>query len=460
MPHDPRGTSSRASEHEATRTTEAGPPSPDGAIVTVLGGASKGTSARIPAAFGSALRIGKAKDNDLVVSDDTVSRHHLELVRTERGLEVRDLGSTNGVRIGGARVSEAIVEPGTIVRVGEIDLLVRVEPGGVAIAPSSEPRFGLAIGHGLAMRRIFGILERVARTEATVLLLGETGTGKDVLARSLHVASGRATGPFEVLDCGAVAPNLIESELFGHERGAFTGAITAHAGAFERAASGTLFLDELGELPLELQPKLLRVLEAREFRRLGGSRTVATDVRVVAATTKDLLREVRRGKFREDLYFRLAVVPIAVPPLRERLDDLPALATKLLEDLAKTNGHASVSLSNEALAELRGHDWPGNVRELRNVLERSALTAAASGERTIRAIELGAATATDDDALFAFKPGTTWREAKARIDAAFERRYLAWLLERHGHNASAAAREAHLDRKYLAEVARRHGLLK
>ncbi|MGZ3454825.1 MAG: sigma 54-interacting transcriptional regulator [Polyangiales bacterium] len=446
----PRG----SHDFEATRSADAGAFSPDGALVTVISGESKGISAHVPAEIGAVVRVGKSKNNDLVLPDDTVPRHHLEIARTERGLEVRDLGSTNGVKIGGARVEKALVEPGAIVRAGEVELLIRVEPTGVAMEPSVESRFGHAIGQGLPMRKIFGILERVSKADATVLLLGETGTGKDVLARSIHDASPRKAGPFEVIDCGAITPSLIESELFGHERGAFTGAVNARAGAFERAAGGTIFLDELGELPIDLQPKLLRVLEARAFKRLGGSKTIPADVRVIAATTKDLPREVKKGRFREDLWFRLAVVTIHVPPLRERLDDLAALAQKFLDD-------PEIELTKEAIAELRAHDWPGNVRELRNVIERAALHARASGERRIRSIEIAPAHVDgDEEEIFRFRAGMTWREAKGRVDAAFERRYLSWLLEKHGGNASAAAREAQLDRKYLAEVARRHGLLK
>jgi transcriptional regulator with GAF, ATPase, and Fis domain len=288
-----------------------------------------------------------------------------------------------------------------------------------------------------------------------VLLTGETGTGKDVLAHALHEQGPRAKGPFEVVDCGAVSPSLIESELFGHERGAFTGAVASRAGAFERAHGGTLFLDELGELPLDLQPKLLRALESREIRRVGGNKTLSVDVRVVAATTRDLPRAVRKGEFREDLYFRLAVVPIHVPPLRERLEDLPLLVGRMLEN------EPDLLVPDVTIAAMRAHDWPGNVRELRNVVERAAVMARASGETALRLYEpLGeAAPELDPEDVFRFRPGTTWREAKARVDALLERRYLGWLLERHGNNASAAAREAELDRKYLAELARKHGLL-
>jgi DNA-binding NtrC family response regulator len=434
--------------------------SPDGAIVAVVSGAAKGATARIPSGAGVLLKIGKAADNDIVLPDDTVSRHHLTIGRVADGIEVRDLGSTNGVRIGTAKVKQALVEPGTVVRAGEVELAIRLELRGVEVPASVEESFGLALGQSLPMRRIFGLLERLAPTAATVLLTGETGTGKDVLARSIHQRSPRAKQPFEVVDCGAVSQTLIESELFGHERGAFTGAVAARAGAFERAAGGTLFLDEVGELPLELQPKLLRVLEAREFRRVGGNKVLSADVRVIAATTRDLPREVERGKFREDLYFRLAVVPIVVPSLRERLEDVPLLARRILENAAA--GAEPLTLPDDTLAALRAHDWPGNVRELRNVLERAAYLARASGESDLRLIGLPTRRASSGgsggEELFAFEAGSSYRETRGKFEAIFEQRYVKWLLARHSGNVSAAAREAQMDRKHLADLAKKHGL--
>ncbi|GAC1533492.1 MAG: hypothetical protein NVS3B10_27830 [Polyangiales bacterium] len=288
-------------EHDPTRASRAAV-SPDAAMVTVMSGKAKGLTRRMPGNVGGALRVGKAAENDLVLPDDTVSRRHLVLERREDGVWARDLDSRNGLRVGGAKVREARVAPGTSLLVGDVELVVGVGAEVAQIPPSEREQFGLAFGRSQAMRQIFGMLERVAASPATVLLLGETGTGKDVLARSIHQESARATAPFEVLDCGAVAGSLIESELFGHERGAFTGAIATRVGAFERAAGGTIFLDEIGELPLELQPKLLRVLEAREFRRVGGQTTLAADVRVIAATTQDLRALVDEGRFRQDLY--------------------------------------------------------------------------------------------------------------------------------------------------------------
>jgi transcriptional regulator with PAS, ATPase and Fis domain len=230
--------------------------------------------------------------------------------------------------------------------------------------PEPIQRFGRLAAHSGSMFQVFDVLQRFARTDVTVALFGETGVGKDVIAHVLHEQSARAAGPFVVFDCGAVAANLAESELLGHERGAFTGAVCAHAGAFERANGGTLFLDEVGELPVDLQPRLLRALESRKVRRVGGKVERRIDVRVIAASNRDLRSDVSAGKFREDLFFRLAVAVVTVPPLRERLEDLPALVQGLLEDL----GRGDLRLAESVLGALRAHPWPGNVRELKNVL--------------------------------------------------------------------------------------------
>jgi transcriptional regulator with AAA-type ATPase domain len=299
----------------ATRATAASEAAPDELMLVVITGQARGQKKRL----GERLRIGKATDNDLVLPDDTVSRHHCELERGPGGIVVRDLGSTNHTRVGRTTVREATIEPGATLTVGNVEIILRSEPNRAHILPSEEPRFGEVLGPSLAMRTIFGVLERIAPTDAAVLIEGETGTGKDVVARSIHAKSPRKDQPFVVVDCGAVSYNLIESELFGHERGAFTGAVNTRQGAFELAARGTVFLDEVGELPLDVQPKLLRVLESGEFRRVGGNKTLHAEARIVAATKRNLKDEVERGKFREDLYFRLAVVPVSVPPLRSRV---------------------------------------------------------------------------------------------------------------------------------------------
>ncbi|MBI2388412.1 MAG: sigma 54-dependent Fis family transcriptional regulator [Deltaproteobacteria bacterium] len=431
------------------------PTSPDGAILIVLSGSARGTTFAVPGAAGAVAIIGKAATSDLVLDDETVSRKHLEIMRVREGLRVRDLGSTNGTRIGAATIREALVGPGTVLSIGDIELLVAVAIDRVDVPTSRETRFELALGRSEAMRRVFGVLERAATTTASILLTGETGTGKDVLARSVHLRSGR-TGAFEVVDCGAIVPGLVESELFGHERGAFTGAVSARAGAFERADGGTLFLDELGELPLELQPKLLRVLESRTFRRVGGAETRGADVRVVAATSRELRAEVAAGRFREDLYYRLAVVSLRVPPLRERIDDLPMLVESFLG--------GRLAVSRETIHALSAHSWPGNVRELRNVLERASALSAASGEAELRLVDfppsaLGAASASPA-AGGEFDPALSYRETRALREAAFERDYVRWLVGRHAGNVSAAAREARMDRNHLSDLIRKHGLKK
>jgi transcriptional regulator with GAF, ATPase, and Fis domain len=435
----------------STRAVDSGK-SGGGLQAVVLSGNAKGTTKPI----GERLRIGKASDNDLVLTDDTVSRHHCELLRASEGVKVRDLDSTNGTKVHGARVTEAVVQPGTVLKVGEVEIVLRPAGRNVEVLPSDKTWFGAAIGKSLAMRTIFGMLERIAKTEATVLLEGETGTGKDVLARAIWTESVRASGPFVVVDCGAVSYSLLESELFGHERGAFTGAVAARQGAFELADHGTVFLDEIGELPIDVQPKLLRVLETHEFRRVGGNKSMKSDVRVLAATKRNLQREVHAGKFREDLYFRLAVVPITVPSLRSRREDIPMLAAHILR-ASSTPGAEPLRVSDETMQALMAHDWPGNVRELRNVLDRAIYLARATGQPELTMVTLPTSGAAAGDA-FHFEPGKSYRETRAKYDSEFERRYVKWLLGRHDDNVSAAAREARMDRKHLHDMAKKHGL--
>jgi transcriptional regulator with GAF, ATPase, and Fis domain len=424
--------------------------SPSQMTVVVLSGSQKGTSKRVL----DRLTVGKAPTSDLVLTDDTVSRTHCELVRSGEGLRLRDLGSTNGTRVDGLRVTDAFVQPGAILKVGEVELAVRIESVRLEVLPSDNTSFGEVLGESVPMRTIFAVLERIAATDATVLLQGETGTGKDVVARSIAAAGSRKDKPFVVVDCGAVNYSLIESELFGHERGAFTGAHAQRMGAFETAKGGTIFLDEIGELPLDMQPKLLRVLESREFRRVGGSGPIRTDVRLIAATKRDLLREVKLGKFREDLYFRLAVVPITMPPLRARRDDIVALARALFE---KAKGSTTLKLPDHALSVLLAHDWPGNVRELRNVIERAVHIAGSEGKSELELVMMpGPALAGPKG--YMFEGSESYRETRARYDAEFERAYVQWLLERHDGNISGAAREVKMDRKYLYDMAKKHGL--
>ncbi len=337
-----------------------------------------------------------------------------------------------------------------------IDLAGQAAPNDVL--PSRESTFGSAFGESIAMRSIFGILARIAPSEETVLLEGETGTGKDVLGRAIHFVSPRSKGPFVVVDCAGISPAVIESELFGHERGAFAGAVASRRGVFENAERGTLFLDEVGELASDVQPELLRALESREFRRVGGGKTLRADVRVVAATRRDLKRDVERGKFRRDLYLRLAGGLVVVPPLRARREDIPGLVRLFLQQSSDGDPSAGpLTMSEEAISALAAHDWPGNVRELRTVVERAIYLARVGAESEVKLITLPASGGPTSE-MNSFQPGRSYRDTRARFESEFERRYVKWLLGRHNGNISAAAREAQMDRKYLYDLAKKHGM--
>ena len=317
---------------------------------------------------GTTLRVGTGETVDLRLQDNTVSREHCEIELNERGFRIRDTHSTNGIRIQNLRVYDVSSAVALEIALGETTLTITPLAEAETRERTSIGRLGALLGESTKMRELFAMLARVAVTDLTVLVEGETGTGKELVAQTIHGSSARADNAFVVFDCSAVAANLIESDLFGHERGAFTGASTARSGALEDADGGTLFLDEIGELPLELQQKLLRCLQSGEFKRVGGRKLQKTDVRVIAATHRNLRAEVAAGKFREDLYYRLEGVPIHVPPLRERLEDLPLLVDHFL---AQTDPQATTrSLPPGALEMFRAHRWPGNVRELRNVVRR------------------------------------------------------------------------------------------
>jgi two-component system, NtrC family, response regulator GlrR len=398
----------------------------------------------------SRLVLGSADGLDLVLPDPAVSRFHCE-IKVERGrVWIRDLGSRNGTLVDGVRVIEAELEPGARIGLGRSRLRFDLGPDHVAVPLSEEERLGRLVGRSTAMRAVFAVLERAAPTDATILLEGETGTGKEAAAESIHAASPRADGPFVVIDCGAIPPNLLESELFGHERGAFTGATAARVGAFEAAHGGTIFLDEVGELAPDLQPKLLRALERREVKRVGSNQYVPADVRVLAATNRDLRAEVNARRFRTDLYYRLAVVQVRLPPLRERRDDLPLLVASLAGYMAD---EVRERLTTPAfLDDLARHSWPGNVRELRNYLERSAALGPALSPGWP-----GDPVAADDGPVVvdASRP---LREARDAWTRRCEREYLDDLLRQHGDNLTAAARAARIDRAHLYRLLWKHGL--
>jgi DNA-binding NtrC family response regulator len=313
---------------------------------------------------------------------------------------------------------------------------------------------GAMIGSGSAMREVFAQIRKVAETDLTVLVRGESGTGKELVAQALHESSSRARRPFVAVNCAAISRELVESELFGHEKGAFTGASARRIGRFESAHEGTIFLDEIGDMPLETQAKVLRVLQERSFERVGGSKPITVDVRVVAATHRDLEAEVARGGYRADLYYRLRVVELVVPPLRERLEDLPSLVGRFLDQLSERLGREKKCVSDGAMARLARHTWPGNVRELRNIIEQAAVLA--SGERIeetdLRLTDAVAVTPAGSDV------STSFAEAKRRAVEHFERTYLTLALERHGGNISQAAEAIGMARQSLQQKLKELGI--
>lgn len=414
------------------------------------------------------ITIGSNPENDICVTDDTVSRYHCRINQVDEVYVIHDLGSTNGTFLNGVRITEAFLDPGLILAIGDIQIRFNPIDEQIPVTPIMSEEFGGIVARSKKMREIFGILEKVAPTTATVVLEGETGTGKEVVAQTIHNLSKRADKPFVVFDCGAVPESLIESELFGHEKGAFTGANHARKGLFELADGGTIFLDELGELTYDLQPKLLRVLEQREIRRVGGNQSIPINVRIIAATNRTLADEVDKGRFREDLFYRLSVVSLELPPLRDRPDDIPLLLRHFLHTKPfnrKSDSEELIikNITPEALEKLTTFNWPGNVRQLLNVVERSI--SFASGD-----------TFTLDDIPQSIKqpvepkpspvvppqnvesPNAPFKRAKEKIISDFEKNYLVKLLTFHNGNITQAAREADIDRKYFRKLMTKHGI--
>jgi transcriptional regulator with PAS, ATPase and Fis domain len=391
------------------------------------------------------VRIGAGSSNDVVLEDAHASRFHCEIRKTDEGYLLRDLGSLNGTRVGDMLVKEGVLQPGATITVGETRIKFLADDGKPEdVVTSPHHHFGDVVGRSVRMREVFAVLERIAATDLTVLIGGETGSGKDVIARAIHAQSGRAKKPFVVFDCAAVAPNLIESELFGHVKGAFTGANESREGAFVRADGGTLFLDEIGELALDLQPKLLRALEQRTVRPVGGGKEIPIDVRIIAATHRNLELVVKEQRFRQDLFFRLSVVTVQVPPLRNRVEDLPLIIEKLL-----VAGGKAVGLAPETMTILEKYDWPGNVRELRNVIESAS--AVCDGEQI------------EPKHLIFFKP----RRRDPTVEKlplagktleSIERAAIAQTLEHCGGNKTKAARALGISPSTLYEKVKKYSL--
>jgi len=412
--------------------------------VTVEDGPDRGVSV---VSSGDRVVIGTHDSADLRLTDPTVSRFHCELVVGASSILLADLKSRNGTTVDDVPVLTAPLRDGAELTVGTSRLRFVFEEDHASIPLSTSARFGRMVGQAPATRAVMAQLARAATTESTVLIDGETGTGKELAAEALHTEGPRRDHPFLVVDCGAVPPDLLEAELFGHEVGAFTGADQRRLGVFEAAQGGTVLLDEIGELPLALQPKLLRVLESREVKRLGDSTYRPVDVRIVAATNRDLRTEVNEQRFRPDLYFRLAVVQIRLPPLRERREDLPGLVDAILTELGATDDPLAATLrTTDARAQLAAHAWPGNARELRNYVERCL------------ALRTPLPPAAAPSAAIAADEPEQIKTARDRAVRVFEHAYLTQLLAFANGNVAAAAKLAGVDRIHLYRLLWRHGL--
>jgi DNA-binding NtrC family response regulator len=433
-----------------------------GVRATILSGPNAGTEA---IGAPQKLIIGRGVGVELRLDDPTVSSFHVELGADAEGVSVRDLESLNGTHFHGARIVNAVVPSGSVIEIGSTSVRVDLDVPLQSERPNPRSSFGGLIGSSPAMRTLYSRLERLAPTDLSLLLEGQTGTGKELAARAVHEASSHASGPFVVLDCTAIPPTLAESMLFGHERGAFTGATERRPGVFEAAADGTLFLDEVGELPLELQPKLLRVLEQREVTRVGGTQPIAVRVRILSATWRDLRARVNQAQFREDLYYRLAQARVYLPALRERADDIPELVQHFMQRLPEGT-RAARAISPDALRELATRELRGNVRELRHTVERAAMLAETDvilpSDLAFERMLMGecqrsgsSATETSESA-----PETLpfFKEAKRTLVDEFERDYLERLLGRAGKNLSRASALAGIERHHLRDLLRKHGL--
>ena len=420
---------------------------------------------------GSSTYVGRSAVNDITIEEDqSISSTHFEIKAEEDGFVLRDVGSTNGTKLGGCLIKEVYLSPNVSFRAGNTTFKIEPLDEVVEIPLSEDEHFHGVIGRSPAMREVFATLKKVAPSELTCLIEGETGTGKERVARAIHDASRRKDEPYVVLDCSAIPKDLMESYVFGHEKGAFTGAVEQKTGAFEQAEGGTLFMDEVGELDLSLQPKLLRVLENREFKRVGGTKTHKADVRVIAATNRDLREQVNTEGFREDLYFRLSVIEIDLPALKERREDIPLLVEHFLDDVAERRpDRPRMRLTADAMDMLMKYSWPGNVRELQNVIRRAAnLADGESIERPDLQLSGDMASAVsmddepervdDDHTRLTVDLTQEFKEAKQDLLDGFEREYLARMYEEYDENISQASEEAGLTRYHFRELLKKHDL--
>jgi len=393
--------------------------------------------------------IGKSATCELKLTDPKVSRRHVQLTADPFGLKVVDLSSTNGVYLNNARVLEGYASNGDRLRLGDTLLAVEAveSTDATAIRLSTRTRFGRVIGASIAMRRLFARCDQVAPTDIPVLVEGETGTGKELVAEAIHEASSRANKPFVVFDCTTISPQLLEASLFGHERGAFTGAQEARAGVFEVANGGTLLIDEIGDLDIALQAKLLRAVERQEVQRIGGSKWIKVDVRLISATRRDLEAEIQAGRFRDDLYYRLAVARLFVPPLRTRDGDVELLATHLWNKLSD----GSQPFPTDFLARWQNYKWPGNVRELYNAVHRrfSLGQTEVWDDEDDRPEAIGQDPNLFDTLLHDNVPYTI---ARRRVLDEFDRRFVTVALEKSGGSVARAAASFGIARRYFTKI--------
>jgi len=430
-------------------------------VLTITEGPERGRTFRLDETTPTRTLIGTSPACEIRLTDREVSRRHAGLERVGSALKVSDLSSTNGTWVDRVKVFEAELQGGEFLRVGSTMFQVDVEHAGREAQLPSVVAFGRVVGASREMRRLYPLVARLAQTSVPVVIEGETGTGKEALAESIHEMGPRANGPFVVFDCTAVPPSLVEAELFGHERGAFTGALQGRKGVFEQAHGGTLLIDEVGDLDLSLQPKLLRAIERFEVRRIGGDRWLRVDVRVLAATRRDLDREVQAGRFRDDLFHRLAVARIELPALRNRIGDVAVLAAHFWREM----GGDPRALSTALLQRWEDYDWPGNVRELKNTIARQLALGDLADVRPERPASvrppplpvssggLGAAVGAGGDAIDAFvEMGLPFPQARDRILDEFEQRFVARVLAQHGGDVAKAAAASGIGRRYFQKL--------
>ena len=428
--------------------------------ITVVRGPDTGASLVVDESAAQPLLVGTSEVVDLRLRDPEVSRRHVSLEVKDASLRLRDLGSTNGTRVGGLRVVEALLQGDETIEIGAATALQVSRDVARPVAPlSSQEGFGSYLGRSVAMRRLYPICEKLAKADVPLVIEGETGTGKEALAEAIHAQGPRAQRPFVIFDCTAVPGSLIESALFGHERGAFTGAATAKAGVFEEAEGGTLLIDEIGDLDKALQAKLLRAIQKAEVRRLGGTRWIKVDVRILAATRRDLDAEVQAGRFRDDLFFRLAVARIVLPPLRERREDIELLARFFWNQFG-----AMQPFPEDVLPKLESHPWPGNVRELANTVARLAALGGLGDDggdlfMQRRPSMFPEGMDADGSALGGadFIDGVVTKNlelARARelVLREFERRYVTHLLEVYDGDVARAASASGIGERYLRMI--------